>query len=231
MSKKPEPFNNPFAALKTPKVPAPATGPAAAQPSRAPAAATPRSVPTKQRPAPVDEEAALFLEAVGEVESVRVGKARVGPPAPPKVAAEARRAEDAESLARLAELVTDEGPFDLADSSEFIEGAVHGFDANVLKRLRAGEFKPQANVDLHGLRREEARAALEQFIQRARVAGHRCVLVVTGRGLHSPDSLPVVKSTVQAALTHGRPARQVLAFCSARPQDGGVGAVYVLLRR
>jgi DNA-nicking Smr family endonuclease len=57
------------------------------------------------------------------------------------------------------------------------------------------------------------------------------VLVVTGRGLHSEASIPVLKQSVQAWLTHGRPAKQVLGFCSARKEDGGLGAVYVLLRR
>ena len=57
------------------------------------------------------------------------------------------------------------------------------------------------------------------------------MLVVTGRGLHSKDSIPVLKAGVQGWLTHGRAARQVLGFCSARPKDGGAGALYVLLRR
>ena len=57
------------------------------------------------------------------------------------------------------------------------------------------------------------------------------MLVVTGRGLHSKDQLPVLKEGVQQWLTRGRATKQVLGFCTARPKDGGAGAVYVLLRR
>ena len=62
-------------------------------------------------------------------------------------------------------------------------------------------------------------------------AGHRCVLLVHGRGLHSKDNIPILKQAVRSWLERGQIARAVLAFASARPCDGGVGAVYVLLRR
>ena len=218
MAKKPEPFNNPFAKVKLdePKKGAPVKAPA-----------PPRADPKK---ASLDDEAALFLESVGEVARVKVKAARVAPKEPPTAAELRLPSEDAESLARLAELVSGE-TFELSDSTEFIEGSVQGFDERVMKKLRRGEFSFKAELDLHGKTREQARPALEKFIADAKVAGHRFVRVVTGRGLNSPDSIPVIKQSVQAWLTHGRPSRQVLAFCSARPEDGGAGAVYVLLRR
>lgn len=216
--KKSEPFNNPFSGLKLP--------------AKAPAKpAAPPPPPKAKAPPALDAEAALFLEAVGEVAPVRPSAGRAPPAVPPSAEALRLPTEEAESLARLAELVSGEGEFDLADSDEFIEGAVHGFDANVLRKLRAGEFSTQAHVDLHGLTRDEAKAALERFVQKARVAGHRCVLVVTGRGLHSKDQVPVLKAGVQQWLSRGRLTKHVLAFCTARPKDGGAGAVYVLLRR
>ncbi len=173
----------------------------------------------------------MFLEAVGAVGPVRPVKDRVGPREPPTAAQLKIPNEEAESLARLAELVSGAGEFDLADSDEFIEGSVHGFDEGVMRKLRAGDFSAQAHLDLHGLTRDEAKPELEAFIQKSRIAGHRCVLVVTGRGLHSKDQIPVLKAGVQGWLTHGRAARQVLGFCSAKPKDGGAGALYVLLRR
>ncbi|MEW5737419.1 MAG: Smr/MutS family protein [Myxococcota bacterium] len=219
--KKPEPFNNPFAKLKLPDKAKQAVKP---PPPPAPP-------PRKARPSPDEEDAALFLESVGPVQPVRE-TAKKAPPPPPRTAAQVSiPSEEAESLARLAELVSGEGPFDLADSDEFIEGAVHGFDERVLRKLRTGAFSFQAHVDLHGQTKDEAKVALEQFISKSRVAGLRCVLVVHGRGLHSKDQIPVLKQSVQVWLSHGRPAKHVLAFCSARPQDGGAGAVYVLLRR
>jgi DNA-nicking Smr family endonuclease len=217
--KREQPFNNPFGHLKLapkPEAPRPAPPPA------------PRR---QEKPRALDAEAALFLEAVGEVAPVRTTKTRVEPPPPPSAAQLRAPSEEAESLARLAELVSGDVEFDIADETEFIEAAVRGFDERVMRKLRAGEFERQAQLDLHGLTREQARPALEAFIQQARIAGHRCVLVVTGRGLHSEDQVPVLRAGVQQWLTRGRTSRQVLALCSARPKDGGAGAVYVLLRR
>lgn len=220
--KKEQPFNNPFGELKLPKKPE-------APPSKAaPPAPPPRS---KEPPRALDAESALFLEAVGEVAPVRVAKARVEPPPPPTAAQLRLPNDEAEGLARLAELVSGDGEFDIADADDFVEAAVQGFDERVMRKLRAGDFSTQAQLDLHGLTREQAKPAVEAFIQRSRIAGHRCVLVVTGRGLNSPDQIPVLKQGAQQWLTRGKTARQVLALCSARPKDGGAGALYVLLRR
>ena len=226
MSKKndPPPFNNPFAKLQ-PKV-------KKEEPSKSKAAPRPPKAPPVSKKRSTDEEdAALFLESIGEVAPVRQKIERVAPPAPRSAGSLHIPTEEAESLARLAELVSADDQFDVSDSAERVEGWVVGFDARVMRKLRAGDFSAQAKVDLHGLVREEAKTTFESFIQKSRIAGHRCVLVVTGRGLHSPDSIPVIKQSVQSWLTRGKVTNQVLAFCSARAQDGGTGAVYVLLRR
>ena len=221
MTKKKEtPFNNPFAAVKL-EQPEPAKAKAPPPPPAA----------KKEKEKPLDEESALFLEAIGEVAPVRTVKARVGPPEPPTAAQLRAPNEEAESLARLAELVSAQGEFDLVDSNTFIEGSVQGFDEGVMRKLRAGEFSTQATLDLHGFTREQAKSELERFIQNARIAGHRCVRVVTGRGLNSEDQVPVLKAGVQQWLIRGRVSKQVLGFCTAKPKDGGAGAVYVLLRR
>ena len=104
-------------------------------------------------------------------------------------------------------------------------------DRRLLKRLRAGEYALQGHLDLHGLDRGEAKQKVVKFVEECRRAGQRCILIVHGRGLHSPDQIPVLKQRVQVWLSYGRLAKYVLAFCSARPEDGGAGAVYVLLRR
>jgi len=100
-----------------------------------------------------------------------------------------------------------------------------------LRRLKAGDFAVADHLDLHGLRREPARDAVEQFIARSRAAGKRCVLIVHGKGLNSKDHIPVLKLHLQGWLSRGRIGRNILAFSTARPHDGGTGAVYVLLRR
>ena len=79
--------------------------------------------------------------------------------------------------------------------------------------------------------REEAKAALEAYVLRARHAGKRCVLVVHGRGLHSKDQVPVLKDALKRWVATARFSEHVLAFATARPHDGGAGAVYLLLRR
>ena len=217
MAKRPEPFNNPFGKLK---VEAPK------KPAREPA----RPAAPREEPEPEDE-AELFRQAVGEVAPVKSGKGLAPPKEPPSAAALRIVDAELEALTQLSELVAGEGPFDLADSDEFVEGAVEGLDARVTARLRAGEYSTQGHLDLHGMTRAEAKAALEKFVSASRLAGKRCVLVVTGRGLHSKDQIPVLKEGVQSWLSRGRVGRQVLAFTTARPQDGGAGAVYVLLRR
>jgi len=139
--------------------------------------------------------------------------------------------DDAEALAQLSELVATGEGLDLADTDEFMEGTVRGVDASLLVRLRRGDFSVQAHVDLHGLSSDAAKAELERFLVESRRRGLRCVLVVHGRGLHSKDQIPVLKERMGPWLTRGRLSRIVLAFATARPSDGGAGALYVLLRR
>jgi DNA-nicking Smr family endonuclease len=100
-----------------------------------------------------------------------------------------------------------------------------------VRRLRDGAFALEAHLDLHGLDRHEAKSAVRDFIERARSEGRRCVLLVHGRGLGSKEGVPVLKERLREWLTRGGIGRKVLAFASARPCDGGTGALYVLLRR
>ncbi|WNZ65045.1 Smr/MutS family protein [Myxococcus sp. MxC21-1] len=139
--------------------------------------------------------------------------------------------ENAEALAQLSELVAGQGDFDVTGTDEYIEGASPGIDRNLLRALRRGDFAIQGQLDLHGKTQNEARDALERFLGDSRRAKQRCVLVVHGRGLNSKDQIPVLKERLKGWLSEKRIGRMVLAFASARPQDGGTGAVYVLLRR
>ncbi|HWP64487.1 MAG TPA: Smr/MutS family protein, partial [Candidatus Limnocylindria bacterium] len=139
--------------------------------------------------------------------------------------------EDAEGLAVLAELIAGDVPFDVTDTREYVEGVVKGLDPRVVRQLRRGEYAWQAHVDLHGLTAAEARAAVERFLVESLRAGHRCVLVVHGRGHNSKDRTPVLKEKLVSWLARSALSRMVLAFTTARPHDGGAGAMYVLLRR
>ena len=102
-----------------------------------------------------------------------------------------------------------------------------GAQKSVLKKLRTGKLGVESTLDLHGLTVEEARLQLADFLEECRQFGYRHVIIVHGKGFRSQDR-PVIKPMVNFWL---RQADEVLAFCSARPKDGGTGAVYVLLRR
>ena len=213
------PFNNPFAGLKLEK-PAPVPKPRSkvdAQPC-APPAAEP-------------DEGELFRASVGEVVPVR-GSTRLERPNG-AVTADSLPIVDPEeeAFAELCELVAQHGPLDLTDTDEYIEGHAPGLDARIVRRLRKGHYSIQAHVDLHGHTREEAKKELLRFIEESHRKGHRHVLVVHGRGLHSKDQIPVLKQGLRVWLSTGRISRHVLAFTSAQQHDGGLGAVYVLLRR
>jgi DNA-nicking Smr family endonuclease len=168
---------------------------------------------------------------MADVTPLRDARSRIDAPAPALDRSRPRLNEDAEALATLSDLVAGNGDFDISDSSEYLEGSVLGLDPRILRRLRRGEFSYQALLDLHGRSAAAARVEVVRFVAEARAAGHRCVLIVHGRGHNSRDQVPILKERLKGWLAHGQVGRSILAFTSARPADGGTGAVYVLLRR
>lgn len=174
-----------------------------------------------------EDDASLFFSAMDGVQQLtHRGEAPAPNPRLPAIID-----ENAEALAQLSELVAGQGDFDFTGTDECIEGASPGIDRNLMRALRRGDFAIQGQLDLHGKTQSEARDALERFLGDSRRAKKRCVLVVHGRGLNSKDQIPVLKERLKGWLSEKRIGRMVLAFATARPQDGGTGAVYVLLRR
>jgi DNA-nicking Smr family endonuclease len=114
----------------------------------------------------------------------------------------------------------------LLDTDEALSFRRPGMGPDVLRKLRRGGWSIQGQLDLHGLRREDARQALSQFIKDANKVGWRCVRVVHGKGLGSPGKAPVLKGKVQGWLIQ---KQEVLAYVQARPAQGGAGALVVLL--
>jgi DNA-nicking Smr family endonuclease len=102
-----------------------------------------------------------------------------------------------------------------------------GLSRQTLRRLRRGEWHIQAELDLHGLTKVEAKHELAEFLHECKRRGGRCVRIIHGKGLGSPNREPVLKLHVRHWLTQ---REEVLAFVSARPADGGDGAVVVLLK-
>jgi DNA-nicking Smr family endonuclease len=169
-------------------------------------------------------EADLFREIVGDVRPVAQDRAEphhARPRPSPQFtrAAEARVMHDA-----LHE------PFD-PDQHETGEELLYcspGLQHSAFRRLRRGQFVVEAELDLHGMTSPEARRAVGDFLTRSRRFGWRCVRVVHGKGLGSRHRGPVLKKRIGGWL---RQREEVLGFASARPVDGGTGAVYVLLKR
>ena len=184
---------------------------------------------TRQRlEAKLRAEKEMFSRAVGPVKNLppkhQPGQRAEFPPmqAPP-IAVQHQRDE----LAVMREAISDEFDVEsLLDTDESLSFRRPGMGPDVVRKLRRGGWSIQAQLDLHGLRREDARDALGQFIKDAAKMGWRCVRVVHGKGLGSPGKTPVLKGKVQSWLIQ---KQEVLAFVQARPAHGGAGALVVLL--
>jgi DNA-nicking Smr family endonuclease len=212
------PFHNPFEKLRDHPAGKPPPKPA------------PRREPPAPPPPAAKSESELWEAAIHGARKLDPGAGTVAPRAP-RPPPERAWHPDLDAVDELRALVSGDSPFDLADSDEFVEGWVEGLDHKIVARLRRGEFAVQGHVDLHGLKRDEAKREVEEFLRRSRLGGKRCVIVVHGRGLHSTDNVPVLKDAVRGWLATNRFSRHVLAFATAKPVDGGAGALYVLLRK
>ena len=166
----------------------------------------------------------LFARAIGATQPLR-HKASVHlspePPAPIPV----QQQLDEQRVLR--ESLSDE--FDvttLLDADDAMSFRRPGINTDVTRKLRAGEWSIQREIDLHGMRSDEAREALGAFIRDAYKQGLRCVRVVHGKGLGSPGRQPVLKAKVQRWLIQ---KSETLAFVQAKPAEGGAGALVVLL--
>ncbi len=170
-----------------------------------------------------EAERNMFTRAIGTVKPI-AAKERVFI-TPPRPAARPLQ-QDLDDKAALSESMSDE--FDvstLLDVDDQLSFRRPGISTDVTRKLRKGEWSLQGQLDLHGLRSDEAREALGQFVRDAKRMGWRCVRVVHGKGLGSPGKEPVLKSKVQRWLVQ---KTEVLAFVQAKPSDGGAGALVVL---
>lgn len=120
--------------------------------------------------------------------------------------------------------------FELETTGDAFAGRAEGVEAAVVGRLRAGEWEVEHRIDIHGYSEREARLEVMHAVGRSADSGHRCVLLVHGRGLRSADG-PVLKKAVPGWLTRPPLARRVVAFTTAPHGLGGSGATLVLLRK
>jgi DNA-nicking Smr family endonuclease len=167
----------------------------------------------------------LFVRAAGAVQPTRAHRrVHLAPDQPAPIPVQ----QQLDDQRVLQEAISDE--FDsatLLDVDDALSFRRPGIGTDVTRRLRKGDWSIQGEIDLHGLRREEAREALSTFVREAHRRGWRCVRVVHGKGLGSPGKTPVLKGRVQSWLIQ---KNEVLAFVQARGDEGGAGALVVLLK-
>jgi DNA-nicking Smr family endonuclease len=168
------------------------------------------------------EDARLFREAVRGVRPLR---AHPPPPRKPRVRPRAQFTR-ADRAAVLRESLDPHGADPEQLTGEALAFHRPQIPAAVLRRLRRGDYGVQREIDLHGMTVAEAKPALREFLISALEQRVRCVRIVHGKGLRSGHRGPVLKGAVSTVL---RRTGAVLAYVSARPVDGGTGAIYVLL--
>ena len=169
-------------------------------------------------------ERQLFAHTVGAVLPLR----SVATPPLPRVLPSAHpRQRERDEAAVVREAISDDFDVEsLLETDEALSFRRRGISVETVRKLRRGAWAIQAELDLHGLRREAARDALADFVRDAARSGARCVRVVHGKGIGSPGREPVLKAKVKTWLVQ---KREVLAFTHARAADGGHGALIVLL--
>ena len=166
----------------------------------------------------------VFRETVGKIRPVK--QDRVAPHRKRRKPVPEQSLRDAQAV--MESLLSDAYEPSEVETGEELLFSRPGLQHTVMRKLRRGEFAIEAQLDLHGCIVPEARERLDAFLRDARGVGKRCVRIIHGKGKSSEGKMPVLKGKVNAWL---RQKDEVLAFCSARPHDGGTGAVYVLLKR
>ena len=173
----------------------------------------------------LDREKRLFELAVGPVRPLPHHRRVLHPPAPVSTQPRQRQLDEG---AVMREALSDEFDVEtLLHTDDQLSYTRPGLGPDVMRKLREGHWSIQKQIDLHGLRVDEAREALGRFVREAHQLGLRCIRVVHGKGLGSPGRAPVLKGRVLRWLVQ---KKEVLAFVQARPAEGGAGALVVLLK-
>ncbi len=180
---------------------------------------------SQQQPSSSEEE--LFACAMRDVVPLHTKGRDVVPRSPSQTTSTSasRSRRKASRKGRNKQLV-----FDLESTPTSIQASLKGLRPKTFDKLKTGSFTVEARLDLHGQTLDEARLSLLAFIRTSHQQGRRCVLLIPGRGNHSPLGMGIIKQEIQTWLTKDPIKQVVLAFCTAQPRHGGAGALYVLLR-
>jgi DNA-nicking Smr family endonuclease len=242
--KAPEPFFRPFARL--------AAEDDSKKKDRAPAARSAAPAPAPSPKPPVQRVGKILapVEASGDLASsdvrsfaVYMSGVRALPERAGRIPLTASRLErvldaaaplpdlDQGARALMRSLVTEGLRFETTDDGERIEGRRLDVDPRELRRLRRVQYAIDGKLDLHGHGIDDARRAVELFVKKRAELGDKVVVIVHGKGSHSPRQNGVLRGEIGAWLSQGRAARHVLAFATPPEDEGGTGAVLVLLAR
>lgn len=168
-----------------------------------------------------DDDPALFRNAMQGVQPLRSGNRLHGSRPAPSPRPLQRETDDRAVLAEMMD-----GP--ILDSGEELSYRSEGIQDAAFRKLKRGVYRVGLELDLHGMRSDEAKQAVAHFLAHCQERDIRCVRIIHGKGLRSKGDGPVLKQRLDGWL---RRRKDILAFCSARREDGGTGAVYVLLRK
>jgi len=168
-----------------------------------------------------EEDRDLFRGAIGKVRSVKNDKVHDSGQTKPKPFPKPNHKDIEDHLGR-----SIDASVPIVGNEDEISYVHQNIPKNTLLKLRQGYFAPEAEIDLHGLNRIEAKIELLGFLRESVKMRCHCVHIVHGKGYRSEEQYPILKNNVNLWL---RQHKDVLAFCSAPPKDGGAGAVYVLL--
>jgi DNA-nicking Smr family endonuclease len=173
-----------------------------------------------------DEE--LFREAMSKVREIKEFREI---PVEEKKIRPIRKSKDEceETLCMLNDIASGKTPIDLSDTEEYVQWVNPEHRRFNTSLLHGGNYSVQDYIDLHGYTVAEAEEELERYLKECIKRGFSCVKIIHGRGLRSKNG-PVVKDAIVRRLSSNF-RKNIIAFVSARQCDGGLGAVYVLLKR
>jgi DNA-nicking Smr family endonuclease len=171
-----------------------------------------------------DSDSNLFRNSIGEVAMIKHDRAELKTLKPPPVPLQ-RYADEQAVIKSITE-----SSFNVMDveSGDELFFKRTGVQQRVMEKLRRGQFAIEKELDLHGMTVTDAEAALKRFLTYCLQSDYRCVRIIHGKGHGSKDKKPVIKNRLNQWLQKNN---AILAFSSARPVDGGTGALYVLIKR
>ncbi len=170
------------------------------------------------------QDSELFRQAIGEVDKIEHDGINLVTPRPPPVPNQTILSQQ-DALNKMAN-----DPFDIPDIEigDELFFKREGVQQQIMRKLRRGKYAIESELDLHGMTVSIAKKELDGFLSRCQSTNRRCIRIIHGKGHGSVNKIPVLKNKLNKWL---QKYDSILAFCSAPPNDGGTGAVYVLLKK